>query len=174
MKTLIPVIFFSIGCQVALAENAAQKAEQYYQKGLAAERAGDPAAALAAYKMAMELNSGHANAKYRAGQVKSNSEAIKAAGKEAKIGGILLPAYQIEDATVQDAVALLSMAIEKQQKEGDTPINFIVEDSNKKLENIRITLNLKNIPVSAVLQYIHTQANTKIRYDEYAVVLSAR
>lgn len=174
MKTLISLIVFTAVTQIAQADDAAQKAEKYYQQGLAAERQGDPAAALAAYKAAVELNSNHTNARYRAGEVKTNPEAIKAAAKQAKVGSIMLPAYQIDDATVQDAIALLSTAIEKQQKEGDAAINFIVEDPKKKLEDVRINLNLKNIPVSAVLQYIHTQANTKIRYDEHAVVLSAR
>jgi hypothetical protein len=174
MKTLISLIVFTTASQIAYAEDAAQKAEKFYQQGLASERQGDPAAALAAYKAAVELNSNHTSARYRAGEVKTNPEAIKAAGKQAKVGSIMLPAYQIDDATVQEAVALLTLAIEKQQKEGDAAINFIVEDTNKKLENVRINLNLKNIPVSAVLHYIHTQANTKIRYDEHAVVLSAR
>lgn len=173
MKTPISFVV-AVLVATAHAENASQKAEQCYQQGVAAERQGDPAAALAAYKAAVELNPHHTNARYRAGQVKTDPEAVKTAAMQTKVGSIMLPAYQIGDATVQDAIALLGLAIEKQQKDGDAIINFIVEDPHRKLADIRINLNLKQVPVRAVLHYIHTQANLRIRYDEHAVVLTAR
>jgi hypothetical protein len=35
-------------------------------------------------------------------------------------------------------------------------------------------MNLKNVPVNAILKYIHAQTHTRIRYDEHAVVILAR
>lgn len=173
MKTLISLIVIACGAQFAFAENAAEKAEAWYQKGLAAEKAGDPATAIAAHKAALELNPKHANARYRLGEVKLNANGIRANAMEAKIGGIMIPAYQIEDATVQEALAVLGIAIEKQSKEEIIP-NFVIEDPDKKLVDAKVTMNIKNVPVSAILKYIHSQTNTKIRYDEHAVVILAR
>lgn len=173
MKTLSTFIVIACSAQLAFAETAAEKAEFWYKKGLAAEKAGDPATALAAYKAALELNANHANARYRSGEVKLNANSLKASATEAKIGGVMIPAYQVQDITVQEALDVLAIAIEKQSKEEITP-NFVIEDSAKKLADVKITLNLKNIPVSAILKYIHSQANTKARFDEHAVVIVAQ
>ncbi len=172
MKTLTTFIVIACSVQLAFAETAAEKAEFWYQKGLAAEKSGDPSTALAAYKAALELNANHANARYRSGEVKLNANNLKANAAEAKIGGVMIPAFQVEDISVQEALDVLAVAIEKQSKEEITP-NFVISDPGKKLAEVKITLNLKNVPVSAILKYIHAQSNTKARYDEHAVVIMA-
>ena len=73
MKTLIALIAFSFSSLPLLAQSAGQQAETYYQKGVAAEKAGQPDVALAAYKAALKLYPEHAHARYRAGQVKINA-----------------------------------------------------------------------------------------------------
>lgn len=173
MKTLIVLATLAITAPVALAENAAQKAEQYYLKGLAAEKAGDPSLAIAAYKEALKLHPGHANARFRAGQVKIGAAAIKSSATEAKVGGVMIPAYQIEDATVAEAVTALGLAIEKASENKVTP-NFVIQDPQGKLADKRITMQLKGVPAKAILDYIHSQGGTRARFDEHAVVISAR
>jgi hypothetical protein len=173
MKTLVVLIVMAIGSHPAFAETPAQKAEAWYQRGLAAEKSGDPDTAIAAYKSALKLHAGHAKARFQLGEVKINTGSIKADAAEAKIGGIMIPAYQIEDASVQEALGWLAALIEKQSKEEITP-NFVVEDPTKKLTDAKITMNLKNVPVSVILEYIHAQTHTKIRYDEHAVVIVVR
>ncbi len=161
------------GAHLAFAENKAEDAESWYKKGLAAEKVGDPATAIAAYKAALELNSKHANARFRLGEVKNNAAGLKANAMETKIGSIKIPTYQIENITVKEALELLALAIEKQSNKEITP-NFVIEDPSKKLTDVKVTLNLKNVPVSGILGYIHAQSNTKVRYDEHAVVILAR
>ncbi len=173
MKTLITLIVMVCGTHLAFAENKAEEAESWYKKGLAAEKVGDPATAIAAYKAALELNSKHANARYRIGEVKNNAAGLKADAREAKIGSVKIPTYQIENLTVQEALDVLTVAIEKQSNKEITP-NFVIEDPGKKLADVKVTLNLKNVPVSGILGYIHAQSNTKVRYDEHAVVILAR
>ncbi len=173
MKTLIALFVFALATPVVLAQSAAQQAEAYYKRGLAAERSGDPEAAIDAYKNALKLFPRHAKARYRAGQVKINAESIKSAATEAKIGAVMIPVYQLEDASLQEAIELLAIAMEKATNDEIVP-NFVIEDPKKKLEDTTVTMNLKNIPVKAVLEYLLTQTNTKIRYDEHAVVILAR
>lgn len=173
MKNFIVIATLAVTATAALAETAAQKAEQFYLKGLAAEKVGDPALAIAAYKAALELHPGHANARYRAGQVKIGAAAIKSSATEAKIGGVMIPVYQVEDATVQDAVSALRLAIEKASNNEITP-NFVIQDPQGKLADRRITMQLKGVPAKAILDYIHSQGGTRARYDEHAVVISAR
>ncbi len=140
---------------------------------MAAERAGNPEEALSAYKEALNLFPEHANARYRAGQVKINASSIKAGAAEEKVGAVMIPTYQIEDASVSEAIELLSISMDK-ATEGKIAPNFIIEDPKGKLAATRISMQLKNVPVKAVLEYIHNQANTKARFDEHAVVILAR
>lgn len=173
MKTLIVLASIALASPAAFAQSAAEKAESYYQKGLAAEKVGDPATASAAYNAALEVYPSHANARYRAGQVKINAASIKSSAVESKIGSVIIPVYRLEDATVQEAIQALGLAIEK-ATEGKISPNFIIEDPKQKLANTRISMQLKNIPVKAILDYIHSQASTRARYDEHAVVIMAR
>jgi tetratricopeptide (TPR) repeat protein len=173
MKTLVVLAALAVSGQIALAQTAAEKAEEFYRKGLAAEKAGDPAAAVSAYKAALQLHPGHANARYRAGQVKIEAESIKSTATEAKIGGVQIPVYQLEEATVAEAISALGLAIEKASGNQVTP-NFIIQDPKGKLAETRITMQLRNVPAKAILDYIHSQANTQARFDEHAVVIIAR
>lgn len=173
MKTLIAFLTLGITSMPLLAQTAGQQAEASYQRGVSAEKAGDPDAALSAYREALALNPEHAHARYRAGQVKIIAPAIKADATEAKVGAVMLPTYQIEDATVSEAIEFLSISMDK-ATEGKIAPNFIIEDPKGRLAETRISMQLKNIPVKAVLKYIHTQANTRARYDEHAVVILAR
>lgn len=173
MKTLISLAVLTFTSLPLLAQTAGQQAEAYYKKGLAAEKAGKPDEALEAFKTALKLYPEHAHARYRAGQMKINASSIKADATEAKIGAVIIPVFQIEEATVSEAIQLLSLGMEK-ATDGKIAPNFIVEDPKGKLDDARISMQLKNIPVKAILEYIHSQANTKARYDEHAVVISSR
>lgn len=173
MKILIAFIVILSGSSFAFADADLQKAEAYFRQGLAAEKAGDPAKASASYNAALQLNPQHADARYHAGQVKINAGAIKAGVMEAKIGAVKIPVYQLEDASVGEAITALGQAMEKETGGEITP-NFIIEDPKNRLAETRISMQLKNVPVKAILDYIHSQANTKARYDEHAVVIFTR
>lgn len=172
MKTLIALIIITFTLPSAHGQSAAQQAEAYYRKGLTAEKSGDPTAALTAYTSALKLNPQHANARYRAGQVKINAASIKSGATEAKIGSVLIPVYQLENASVKEAIEALSLAVDA-ATEGEITANFVIEDPSNKLAEKRVNMNLKNIPVSAILTYIHGIAGTKARFDEHAVVITA-
>jgi hypothetical protein len=158
---------------MTLAQTVAEKADDYFRKGLAAEKAGDPVTASAAYQAALHLLPGHVNARYRAGQVKIEAGSIRSSATEAKIGNVKIPAYRIEKASVSEAIAALGIAIEKASDEEITP-NFIIQDPKGKLADIEISMQLKNVPAKTILDYIHGQANTQARFDKHAVVIIAR
>ena len=70
MKILIALTTMLCLSSAAFSQTALEKAEAYYKAGLTAEKAGNPTRATAAYKAALQLNPNHANARFRAGQVK--------------------------------------------------------------------------------------------------------
>ncbi|MES2440533.1 MAG: hypothetical protein V4584_15815 [Verrucomicrobiota bacterium] len=173
MSKIITLVVACTLVSQALAQSPAQSAEALYQKGRAAEKAGDPVAAGDFYKNALKTDPLHANARYSIGQLKINSASIAAKGREEKFGAVMIPAFQLDQATLQEAIDALGLIISKQSKEEVTP-NFVIEDPKKVLADQKITLNLKNMPTKAVMKYLTDQTGTKVRYDEHAVVIVAR
>jgi tetratricopeptide (TPR) repeat protein len=171
-KSLTLAVAIALVSQV-LAQPPAQQAEALYQKGLAAEKAGDPAAARDFYKGALKLDLKNANAIYSLGQLKLTAPAIASKGREAKFGAVVIPVFQLDQATLQEALTGLGLIIEKESKGEVTP-NFVIEDPKAVLASQKISLNLKNMPAKAVLKYLTDQTGGKVRYDEHAVVISPR
>lgn len=174
--TMSKIITFVVACSLvsqALAQSPAQQADSLYQKGLAAEKAGDPVAAKNLYTAALKADPKNANARFSLGQLKLNSGSIAAKGREAKFGAVMIPVFQLDAATLKDSLDAFSLIIEKQSKAEVTP-NFVIEDPKNLLGERKISLNLKSMPAQAVMKYLLDQANAKARYDEHAVVISPR
>jgi tetratricopeptide (TPR) repeat protein len=170
------IITFVVACTLvsqALAQSPAQVAQSLYQKGLAAEKAGDPVAAKGFYTDALKADPKNPNARYSLGQLKLTSSSIAAKGREAKFGAVAIPVIQLDGATLKESLDALGMIIEKQSKEEVTP-NFVIEDPKGLLTERKISLSLKNMPAQAVMKYLLDQTGAKARYDEHAIVVSPR
>lgn len=148
----------------------AQTADAYYAKGRAAENAGDPAGARQAYEAALQANPKHAHARFQLGQVKLNATKIAAGGREAKFGAVVIPEFNISDATLTETLAFLSKSVDKQSA-GKVSANFVIQDSKNVLGNTKINLQLKNAPARAIMKYLMEQAGARARYDEFAIVV---
>lgn len=177
MKTIASILIAAACASQAIAQTAAdvpaRSADTYYRQGLAAEKAGDPNAARAAYAEAVRLQPGHANARYRLGELKLRAPAIAAKGREAKFGAVLVPEFKVEEASLKECLDALEIIVSKQSKEEVSP-NFIVQDNKDQLSAAKISLNLKNIPASGVLRYLLEQSGAKARYDEHAIVIAPK
>ncbi|MGL5019718.1 MAG: hypothetical protein ACRDBP_16405 [Luteolibacter sp.] len=170
------IITLVVACTLvsqALAQTPAQQSDALYQKGLAAEKAGDPAAAKGFYTQALKADPKNPNATFSLGQLKLTSGSIAAKGREAKLGAVMIPLFQTEEATLKESLEALSLIVEKQSNDEVTP-NFVVDDPKGLLADKKITLNLKNMPAQAVMKYLLDQTGAKARYDEHAVVIVAR
>lgn len=150
-----------------------QLAETFYRKGLAAENVGDYPGAKAAYTEALRNNPRHANCIYRLKQLELNKDDILIKGRKAQFDKIILPVVRFDAATLEEALTAVGTMITKESKDKLAP-NFIVQDPKGNLAATKITLNLKNLPASAVLSYLLDQAKAKARYDEHAVVIMPR
>jgi tetratricopeptide (TPR) repeat protein len=177
MKTIASILIAAACASQSIAQNAnpapAGNADTYYRQGLAAEKAGDPEAARAAYAEAIRLQPGHANARYRLGEMKLRGPAIAAKGREAKFGAVFVPEFKVEEATLKECLDALEIMVTKQSKQAVTP-NFIIQDAKDQLSAAKISLNLKNVPASGVLRYLLEMSAAKARYDEHAIVITPK
>jgi len=185
MKTILPLLVAASLISPVSAQNPgstpkppattpsttpAQQAEALYHQGQAAEKAGDPVTAEKAYTAALKADPTHANSRYALGQLKLNSGSIAAKGREAKFATVIIPAFNLDAATLQEAIDALSVLVEKQSKNAVAP-NFVIQDPKKQLAEVKISLKLKSMPAKAVLQYLLEQSGAKARYDEHAIVI---
>ena len=174
MKHLLPLIAATLSLtSLAPAQAPAPQAEALYRQGQDAEKAGDPVAAQKAYTAALKLNPNHADARFSLGQLKLNAGSIAAKGREAKLAAIVIPEYRLTAANLTDALEALRVFIEKQSKDEVTP-NFVIQDPKKQFADVKISLNLKNTPAKAVLQYLMEMSGGKARYDEHAIVITPK
>ena len=175
MKTILPLFVVAalmspVTAQSTPPSTPARQAEMLYHQGLAAEKAGDPVAAQKAYTAALKADPTHANARYAIGQLKLNAPDIAAKGREAKFASVIIPAYNLDAATLQEAIDALGMLVEKQSASAVAP-NFVIQDPEKKFAAVKISLKLKSMPAKGVLQYLLELAGAKARYDEHAIVI---
>jgi tetratricopeptide (TPR) repeat protein len=167
----IPLIALLIFTNIIHAETTAPTAEAFYQQGQAAEKAGDPTAARDFYQKALKLDPKNANVIYSMGQLKLTAGSIATKGREAKFGTVMIPTYQLDAASLRDALDALSTIMEKQSKEEVVP-NFVIVDPKGLFESKKITLNVKGVTSQAALKYVMDQTSAKARFDEHAVVIS--
>jgi tetratricopeptide (TPR) repeat protein len=181
MKTITTILIAAACASQAMAQtnNAVSKsstalptrsAESYYLHGIASEKAGDPDAARSAYAQALKLNPGHANARYRMGELRIQAPAIAARGREAKFGAVMVPEFKVHEASLEECLQALELIVSKESKEEISP-NFIIQDPKELLASTKITLNLKKVPASGVMRYLLHQASAKARFDEHAIVV---
>lgn len=160
----VPVVAFGQG---------PESSASLYKKGVAAEAAGNAAGAKEFYSNALKVDPNNANARNSLGNLKLNYDSVAARGRESKLGAVVIPTFQLDEATLQEAMAALATMIEKESK-GDVAPNFIIEDPKKALAAKKISLNLKSMPAKAIIKYVLDQTGAKARYDEHAVVIMPR
>jgi tetratricopeptide (TPR) repeat protein len=160
----------SAAAQTPAVSTPAQQAEQYYRQGQAAEKAGNPEAAKKAYQAALQADPNNANARYSLGQLKLDSGAIAAKGREARFDTVMIPEYRLDGASLQEAIDALRVLIERQNK--NLAPNFVIQDPGGQLASARISLTLKNVPAKAALKYVLDQSRAKAKFDEHAVVIT--
>ena len=158
---------------VPAADSPPASSTSLYEQGQAAEKAGDPVTAQSFYEKSLKADPNNANARYSLGQIKIHGPAIAAKGREEKFGAVMVPVFQLNEASLQEALTALGVIVEKESKEAVTP-NFVIDDPKEKLADRRITLNLKAMPAKAVMKYLMDQSGAKARYDEHAVVVIAK
>jgi tetratricopeptide (TPR) repeat protein len=172
MKSIILVITLIASALPALANDA----ERLYRMGLAAMQEGRPEVAEQAFRQALKIQPGHAQARYQLGQLPAQAERLKAQRREAELGQVRLPAIDFSGVTPNEALAALGQMIETEsaksrgEEKALTP-NFMVQDPAGALGAKEVNLRLKNVPAKAALDYLLQQVGATARFDEHATVI---
>lgn len=176
MKTHLALLSCILAASQSLslaAETPPASSAALYTQGMAAISAGDAVKAEALLTKALQVDPNNANAKFQLMEVRKNSASISAKGREAKFGSVTVAKLQLEGASLQEALDVISKQVGEQSKQ-QVAANFIIQDEKGAFANKQVSLKLANIPAKAALEYVLTQVGAKARFDEHAIVIIPR
>jgi general secretion pathway protein D len=114
------------------------------------------------------------------GMIRDRPDAGRTAAE--KLRGSIVPVVDLQGATLAEAVDFLrqqSINLDDMEPDPDQRgISFVIDLGNretpvtKRIETTRLNLQLRNVPLGEVLNFITSATGTKVRVDEYAVVIS--
>lgn len=138
-----------------------------YQAGIQAMNQGEIAMAQKYLTAAKKAN--HPHADYQLGQLSANREGLIAKKRELMLKKIIIDKVQFVDAELSDVITLLAKKIT--DKDPQYTPNFVIRDPNKKLHDVRIDLELTNVPATVILENVMTIASSKAKFGEYSIVI---
>ena len=151
-------------------QERANKIAAHYNAGVTAVKRGDSAKAKSAFHEVLRLQPGHGPARNQLNKLHLNIGQVLENQRIAKFKTTKLGQIDLKDASLQEALEALNFLSGKATKDKFSP-NFIVQDPAGKLTKKTVSLNMRNIPLSAALKYVLDQTGARVRYDEHATVI---
>ncbi len=154
-------------------QQRAQQVELFYGMAIKAYEAGDVTAAREALRSALSLNRSHAHSIALARRMQTSGNQTVLARRKRIFNNVMVPLIDLNEASVPDAIKVLSKIVETQSKDKVIP-NFIIQDRSKKLDQIKITLKLKNVPAGDVLDHLLRSAGASASFGKYTTIIRPR
>lgn len=148
-----------------------EQAQSLYNVGVIAMRKGDYETATTSFREVIRLYPKHTQARRNLLHILNNRKSLEVTKRKAALKKIIIPKVDIDKATVQEALEVLSVMIETESKKTVTP-NFIVQDPTETFKGRSVTLRLNRIPAETLLNYIVDQTGGRVRYDNHAIIIS--
>jgi hypothetical protein len=148
----------------------ADKAAEMYQAGMVAIQEGDIQTAEASFRGALKLRPTYADARYQLTELKNHRDVIVARGRARKLSQYTIDQVDFNKAELSEALAALGVMVEEKSEKKFAP-NFIVQDPSKKLGETIVTLQVKGVPASAILDMLVKQAGGVVKYEEHAIIV---
>jgi hypothetical protein len=161
--------FIAVAIQLASAQGTPQNR---YNEGVLLFNAGKYGEALVIFEEVLAAKPGFIYA--RNYSAKCKSMIAKGAGPkndlEGKLARIIVPEINFSNAPLGDVLDYLS-ARTTEISGGTVVANFIYKGTTEQRQNTLITLSLRNVPLNEAIKYVVQLSNSRVKYDEHAVVV---
>ena len=154
-------------------QQRAQQVELFYNMAVKAYEDGDVKAAREALRSSLALNRSHAHSIALARRMKTSGNQTVLAKRKRIFNGVMIPLIDLNEASVKDAISVLAKTVETQSK-GKVVPNFIIQDRSKKLDDVKITLKLKNVPAGDVLDHLLRSSGASASFGKYTTIIRPR
>lgn len=151
----------------------AKQIADLYQTGVSALEAGERETAKRAFQGVLKLQPGNGHARYQLATLEKNFDRVMLKKREQEFAGTKLKEVYFDNATVAEALEAIDRMATEQSDKKFSP-NFIIQDPDTHFVDKRISMQLRNVPVSVVLEYVLEAAKANARYDEHATVIKPR
>lgn len=166
MKPLIPLVAVLIaGAGTLLADSV----QETYTRGLRAYSGGNVEQAEAMFREVLAADPNHRGANACLKRI----QATKAPGSDLKkqVENTIVPSVDFKDASLSSVLDYLpTIAAENAPDQG--PVNIVRLFPSEYGTDTKITLQLANVPLSSVLDYIAQLGGVKLDYQPNAIVVS--
>jgi len=154
-------------------QQRAQQVELFYNMAARAYEDGDIKAAREALKSALSLNRSHAHSIALARRMQTSGNQTLLAKRKRIFNNVMIPLIDLNEASVKDAIKVLAINVETQSK-GKVIPNFIIQDKYNKLDDVKITIKLKNVPAGDVLDHLLRSAGASASFGKYTTIIRPR
>ncbi|MBX7208321.1 MAG: hypothetical protein K1X78_08435 [Verrucomicrobiaceae bacterium] len=161
---LATAAFFPVA---SLAGADAKDINTVFQQGRAAYYRGDMETAKALLTQVAAAAPNHFETKALLAQINTYAKADDSLKKT--YGGVVIPKIDFADVTLAEAVQALGL-MSKTASGGKVSPNIIVK--NPEMAKKPVTLNLANIPMTEVIDYLARMSGGRAVYEKHAVVIA--
>ncbi len=149
----------------------APTSDDYYKAGITAIAQGNESKARQYFQASLKLDPNNGNAKYQLKNLHLHRGKMSQKARQNKLSSVIIPEVKLTDATLDEALSALTALVD--DVSGKKVItNFVVQDPQNTLKTKRITLNVSNLPASAILDFILRSSAAKAQYDQYAIIIT--
>ncbi|MFY8215606.1 MAG: hypothetical protein ACOVMP_03290 [Chthoniobacterales bacterium] len=130
---------------------------------------GDTAAAKAQLAEALEADPKHRQAALLLQRIKMQERS--GGDLEQRAAAVVIPSFDVKDASLSSVLDFLPTAT-AEASNGTVTLNTVRLFTPEFGNETRVTLSIRNAPVTEILRYVAEAAGLKIQYQPHAVVLS--
>ncbi|MGH8047487.1 MAG: hypothetical protein ACREKL_09595 [Chthoniobacterales bacterium] len=164
MKRWFPLVVLCVTC-AAIAHGAT--VQEVYAAGVRASIAGDE---VTARKLFMQVLAADPENKAAAANLRRMDLAASTKGTlKSRVEALTIPKVDFKDASLSAVLDYLPKLAAKQP--GGAAINIVQMFPKEYGEEKKITLQLTNVPMSSLLDYVAELGGVKVTYDKAAVVI---
>ncbi|MGB0991267.1 MAG: tetratricopeptide repeat protein [Akkermansiaceae bacterium] len=173
ITTIVVALIASAGTLSAQSDADSKKvarARSFYTQGTTAMRQGKYDLAKASFREVLKIYPKHPQARRQLQYILANQSSLSLNKRKRVLQGVTIPKVSLEDESLQESIDFLAAAVRRNSKDGKSP-NFVVQDPTGAFSKRKVTLNLSNIPASALLKYITDQCRGVVSYQKHAIII---
>lgn len=151
----------------------AKQVELFYNMAVKAYEDGDTAAARESLRSALSLNGRHAHSIALARKMQTSGNQTLLARRKRIFSNVMIPLIDLQEASFKDAVKILAKNVETESK-GKVIPNFVIQDKTNILDDVKITVKLRNVPAGDVLEHFLRSSRASASFGKYTTIIRPR
>jgi len=171
MKLTILLFLSSVGLAFSNPLELEKKIANTYNAGIKAMKTGDFNTAEQYLKAVVQASPNHGNALHALKQIESKKALSKQTKSISSLNGIYIKEIDLDQTPFRDALATLSLLIDKNNGDDVGAPNFSIVDPDNNLSEKNITLKLGNLPAKNILNYMLESVGARADYGEFIITI---